>query len=127
APDGRSVFIKEARQDNGYQWNGSTAPERLEDEYLTLRELHAACPGIGPEPLDYFQRWEHTFLVTELVPGRSLWSWGVQDNPLLRTDGDPALCLAYYDRCRRLLDALHEQIGRLHAAGYVFVDLNPRN
>ena len=127
APDGRPVFIKEARQDNGYQWSGSTAAERLDHEYLTLRELHAACPGICPEPLDYFQRWEHTFLVTELVPGRSLWSWGVQDNPLLRTDGHPALCLAYYDRCRRLLDALHEQIDRLHAAGYVFVDLNPRN
>lgn len=127
APDGRPVFIKEARQDNGYQWSGSTAAERLEHEYLTLRELHAACPGICPEPLDYFRRWEHTFLVTELVPGRSLWSWGVQDNPLLRTDGHPALCVAYYDRCRRLLDALEEQIGRLHAAGYVFVDLNPRN
>ena len=125
--DGRSVFIKEARQDNGYQWDGSTAAQRLEYEYLTLRELHAACPGICPEPLDHFPRWEHTFLVTEFVPGRSLWSWGVQDNPLLRTEGDLAVCLAYYDRCRRLLDALHEQIGRLHAAGYVFVDLNPRN
>ena len=127
APGGRPVFIKEARQDNGYQWDGSAAAQRLEREYLTLRELHAACPGLCPEPLDHFQDWEHTFLVTELVPGRSLWSWCVQENPLLRTDGNPALGQAYYDRCERLLDALQEQVGRLHAAGYVFVDLNPRN
>jgi len=127
APDGRPVFIKEARQDNGYQWEGSTAAQRLEREYLTLSELHAACPGICPAPLDYFRHWEHTFLVTELVPGRSLWSWCAQGNPLFGADSDPARCRAHYDRCRRLLDALEEEIGRLHAAGYVFIDLNPRN
>lgn len=126
-PDGQEVFVKEARRHNGYQWDGSTATRRLRAEHRILRELHAAAPGVGPEPLDLFRRWEHTFLVTELVPGQTLLSWVARHSPLSQTDRDPATFRAYYDRCRRLLDRLWAQIARLHQAGYAFRDLNPRN
>src|SRR5262249_43556750 len=124
---GRTVFVKEARNDNGYQWDGTTAVQRLRRERETLRRLHAAAPGVCPEPLDYFRHWEHEFLVTELVPGVALTSWTSQHNPLVKADATPAMFRAYYDRCRALLGALREQVHRLHAAGYAFVDLNPNN
>jgi tRNA A-37 threonylcarbamoyl transferase component Bud32 len=124
---GRGVFVKEARKDNGYQWDGSTAVERLRREHRTLQLLHAAVPGLCPEPLDYFRHWEHEFLVTELVPGVPLTSWTSQHNPLVKVEPTAAMFLDYYDRCRALLGALREQVRRLHAAGYAFVDLNPRN
>src|SRR5215475_654405 len=124
---GHSVFVKEARKDNGYQWDGTTAVERLRREHETLQRLHAAAPGVCPAPLDYFRQWEHEFLVTELVPGVPLMSWTSQHNPLVKADATAAMFWAYYDRCRALLGALREQVHRLHAAGYAFVDLNPNN
>lgn len=127
APDGRTVFVKEARRDNGYQWDGSTARERLRREHETLRALHAAEPGICPAPVDYFRHWEHEFLVTELVPGVPLLSWTSQHNPVARTAPTPAMFDDYHERCRAILARLRALVDRLHAAGYAFVDLNPRN
>jgi serine/threonine protein kinase len=127
APDGRIVFVKEARADNGYHWDRSTAVERLRREHDVLRALHAAVPGVAPEPLEHFRHWEHEFLVTEFVPGRSLWSWMVKHSPLPTADRSAVTYTEYHDRCRALLRALRDQLDRLHAAGYVFVDLNPRN
>ncbi|MCW6010866.1 hypothetical protein K1W54_40900 [Micromonospora sp. CPCC 205371] len=127
APDGRTVFVKEARSHNGYQWDGSTARERLRREYDTLRRLHAAEPGICPAPVDYFSHWEHEFLVTELVPGVPLLGWTSQHNPVARTAPTRAMFGDYHERCRAILAQLRALVDRLHAAGYAFVDLNPRN
>src|SRR5262249_37417968 len=124
---GRTVFVKEARNDNGYQWDGTTAVQRLRREHQTLQRLHAAPPGGGPGPLGYFRHREHEFPVPELGPGVALTSWASPPNPLVTADATPAMFRAYYDRCRALLGALREQVHRLHAAGYAFVDLNPNN
>jgi tRNA A-37 threonylcarbamoyl transferase component Bud32 len=127
AAAGRPVFVKQARPHNGYQWDGSTAVERLRHEHRVLLQLQDACPGVAPEPVELFTAGEHDYLVTELVPGRTLWSWAAEHNPLALTDIRPAAQAGYLARCRRLLDRLQEQLDRLHAAGYVFVDLNPGN
>lgn len=124
---GRPVFVKQARPHNGYQWDGSTASERLRHEHRVLVRLHDACPGVAPEPVELFTAGGHDYLVTELVPGRTLWSWAAEHNPLALTDTRPAAQAGYLDRCRRLLDRLQAQLDRLHEAGYVFVDLNPGN
>lgn len=126
-PAGREVFVKEARQHNGYTWDGSTAMQRLRREHTTLRRLHAAAPGSCPEPVDYFDHWEHEFLVSELVPGVPLTIWTSQHNPLGKAGATEAAIAAYHDRCRALLASLRDLLDRLHAAGYAFVDLNPRN
>jgi class III lanthionine synthetase len=127
AAGGRPVFVKQARPHNGYQWDGSTATERLRHEHRVLVRLHDACPGVGPEPVELFTAGDHDYLVTELVPGRTLWSWAAEHNPLALTDTRPAARAGYLARCRRLLDRLEAELDRLHAAGYVFVDLNPGN
>ena len=70
---GAQVFIKEARAHNGYTVDGADAQSRLAAEYLILRALHARAPGLGPRPVEVFRKWEHSYLVTELVPGVSLY------------------------------------------------------
>ena len=124
---GRTVFIKEARAHTGLTSMTSAAPQRLRREYATLCALHERYPGCCPEPLDYFQEWEHEFLVTEFVPGRSLHAWMVEHNPLIRPVATPSDFAAYYERAQRVVDALDVILQRLHDAGYAFIDVNPHN
>ncbi|MBP2181807.1 class III lanthionine synthetase LanKC [Amycolatopsis magusensis] len=124
---GRQVFIKEARAHNGYVWNGTDARRRLEAEYLTLRTLHEVAPGSCPEPVEFFTHWEHSYLVTELVPGTTLTKWTVANTPVIQTGQPPERYAAYYRRCLNVLNGLSGVLDRLHRNGYVFVDINPRN
>lgn len=124
---GRTVFIKEARGNNGYHWDRSTAVERLRNEHAVLEKLHAAIPGICPEPLDYFTYWEHEFLATEFIAGLSLWSWMVLNNPLITVNPSDEVVATYFATCERIVDELRTQLWRIHDAGYCFGDLNPHN
>jgi tRNA A-37 threonylcarbamoyl transferase component Bud32 len=125
-PDGRTVFVKEARAHNGLYWDGSTARQRLRREHEVLRDLHRLAPGVAPEPLDHFRRWEHDFLVTEFVPGRPLLGWAAHHNPYL-LGGDGRHFRDYFDRCRHHLAALVAALDHLHDAGYRFGDVSPYN
>ncbi|MFF4647136.1 class III lanthionine synthetase LanKC [Streptomyces sp. NPDC001389] len=124
---GRTVFLKEARAHNGLVFDGTDAQQRLRHEYDVLRALHAAAPGVGPEPLDHFTEWEHDFLVTEYVEGQPLVAWLSRSTPLARADRTDGSVAAYYEACRGLLAQLDAVLGRLHTAGYRFGDLSPGN
>ncbi|MES9807503.1 class III lanthionine synthetase LanKC [Streptomyces cinereoruber] len=124
---GRTVFLKEARAHNGLVFDGTDARQRLRHEYDVLRDLHAAAPGVGPEPLEHFTEWEHDFLVTEYVAGQPLVGWLSRSSPLARADRTADSVAAYYEACRRLLASLDASLERLHAAGYRFGDLNLGN
>jgi hypothetical protein len=125
-PAGRPVFIKEARAHNGLYWDFTTAQQRLAREHRTLRELHDLAPGLAPEPLDYFGEWEHEFMVTELVPGMTLFGYMAKQSPFVasRTAAESE---AYFGLCRRYLDQLASALDRLHGLGYRFGDVNPWN
>ena len=125
-PSGRPVFIKEARAHNGLYWDFTTAQQRLAREYRTLRDLHDLSPGLAPEPLDYFSEWEHEFMVTELIPGMTLYGYMAKQSPFAasRTATEAA---AYFDLCRRYLEQLASALDRLHTLGYRFGDVNPWN
>lgn len=125
--DGRQVFVKEARAHNGYWWDGTDAQTLLAQEHRTLRALHAAHPGICPEPIELFQQWENTFLVSELVPGTTLMKWVVANEPSIRVEQRPEVFAGYYRSCLSILDQLKGLIATLHDVGYAFVDLNPKN
>ncbi|MER5966918.1 class III lanthionine synthetase LanKC [Streptomyces sp. NPDC002057] len=124
---GRTVFIKEARAHNGLVFDGTDAQQRLRHEYGVLRELHAADPGVGPEPLDHFTEWEHDFLVTEYIAGQPLVGWLSRSSPLARADRTAESVAAYYEACRHLLSGLDASLERLHVAGYRFGDLSLDN
>ncbi|MFJ2056074.1 class III lanthionine synthetase LanKC [Streptomyces sp. NPDC087908] len=124
---GRTVFLKEARAHNGLVFDGTDAQRRLRHEDRVLRALHAAAPGVGPEPLEHFTEWEHDFLVTEYIAGQPLVSWLSRNSPLARADRTGDSVAAYYAECRRLLAALDASLERLHAAGFRFGDLSLGN
>lgn len=124
---GRDVFIKEARAHNGLSRDGSTAQERMRQEHATLVAIHGLEPGLGPEPLDYFRKWEHEFLVTEFIGGMTMLAWVATRNPFIQAKASGARYSEYYQRCLEILDMLTASLCRLHRAGYAFIDLNPGN
>ncbi|MFD8867966.1 class III lanthionine synthetase LanKC [Streptomyces sp. NPDC059590] len=124
---GRSVFIKEARPHTGVSAGNTTAPERLRAEWETLKALHAAAPGLVPEPIAYFREWEHEFLVTEFIEGRTLNAWTVAHNPSIRTAPTHDDFADYFARCERVFTETQGALDRLHSLGFVFVDVSPGN
>lgn len=125
--EGTAVFVKEAKAHNGYTADGADAKTRLAAEYLALREIHARAPGVCPRPVELFDHWEHTYLVSEFVPGVSLYRWMVTNNPAVLDHSDVAAYAGYHDRCLALLDQLATQLRALHDLGFVFIDLSPTN
>jgi hypothetical protein len=124
---GRRVFLKEARAHNGLGWDGSNAQERLRREREVLTRLHAAAPGVCPEPLDYFREWEHEFLVTEFVAGVGLNRWAATRSPIIQARPTRSGLDAYYAECERILAGLDQTLARIHDSGYRFGDLSPTN
>ncbi len=124
---GEPAFIKEARAHNGYTEDGADAKIRLNAEYLTLRAIHSREPGLCPAPVELFQHWEHSYLITEWVSGTSLFQWMVSNNPALHLEPTAAAFAEYHRRSLGLLDQLDSQLRRLHELGFVFVDLSPSN
>ncbi|MEU3464507.1 class III lanthionine synthetase LanKC [Streptomyces sp. NPDC006733] len=124
---GRVVFIKEARAHNGYSWDGVSARQRLRREYDVLTTLHAAVPGLGPQPLEHFTEWEHDFLVTEFIDGTSLHHWVGRNSPTTKADWPNRDSASYFAACRTVLRGLDEALSHLHDQGYRFGDLSPSN
>ncbi|HST47399.1 class III lanthionine synthetase LanKC [Jatrophihabitans sp.] len=124
---GEPVFVKEAKAHNGYTEDGEDAKTRLNAEYLALRAISNREPSLCPRPVELFQHWEHSYLVTELVSGISLYRWMVTNHPALRIDPSAEAFAEYYRRSLALLEQLRAQLHRLHEIGFVFVDLSPNN
>ncbi|MFD6529734.1 hypothetical protein [Streptomyces sp. NPDC060184] len=127
AATGRPVFIKEARAHTAVEADGRDARARLRGEWETLRALHTAAPGLAPEPLAHFTAWEHDFLVTEFIDGRAMNAWMAVTNPLIRAGSTRTDVAAYFARCQTLIDGVDQALARLHACGYLFVDISPGN
>lgn len=124
---GRQVFIKEARAHTGIAHGESTAPDQLRAEWETLTALHASAPGLAPQPLAYFREWEHDFLVTEFIGGETLQRWMAAHHAMLGVGREPHEYGDYYARCQKVLARIESAVDRLHAAGYLFVDVSPGN
>jgi serine/threonine protein kinase len=125
--DGGRVFIKEARAHNGYIADGRDAKARLHAEHQVLRDIHAACPGLCPAPVEVFDHWENSYLVTELIAGGTLRAWMGQHMPVTTTASEPAGFANYYRRCRAIVNQIAMALAALHELGYIFTDLNPNN
>ncbi|MFD7659101.1 class III lanthionine synthetase LanKC [Actinosynnema sp. NPDC059797] len=125
--EGTAVFVKEARAHNGYTADGVDAKTRLAEEYLVLRQVHARAPGVCPRPVELFHHWEHSYLVSEFIPGVSLYRWMVTNNPAVLDHADAAAYPRYHERCLALLDQLDAHLRALHDLGFAFIDLSPTN
>ncbi|MFJ7335901.1 class III lanthionine synthetase LanKC [Streptomyces sp. NPDC101110] len=124
---GEKVFVKEARAYSGLYPDGTSSPEHLAHENRILQALEHRVRGVAPKPLKFFQRWEHTYLVTELVPGKSLLEWVTNHHPAFTVSPDREYYRTYWDRCTHVIEQLSNSLDRLHEAGFVFLDVSPRN
>ncbi|MCU7730690.1 class III lanthionine synthetase LanKC [Actinoplanes sp. KI2] len=124
---GRRVVCKEARPHVGTGADSTTAIEQLRAERDILTELHRLAPGLAPEPIAYFTQWKHEFLVMEHIRGQALGPLLARRMPLLRAGSTTAEFAAFYERCTTILSQVEQAIRRLHALGYLFVDLSPSN
>ncbi|MEU7908837.1 class III lanthionine synthetase LanKC [Actinoplanes sp. NPDC049118] len=124
---GRRVVCKEARPHVGTREDGATAIDLLRAEHEVLTELHRLAPGLAPEPIAHFSQWKHEFLVMEHIPGESFGPWMVRRTPLVRAGSTAAEFADFYDRCAAVLSQVEQAIRRLHAIGYLFVDISATN
>jgi hypothetical protein len=124
----RRVIIKEARPGAGSR-DGSTsdATHILAKEYRVLLALQST--GYVPAAVDYFQEWEHQFLVEELVEGmplsqyRALEEFGLLVNRSGADDVVSTFCFRLRQITRKLIDAVRS----CHEQGIVLGDLSPDN
>lgn len=124
---GRAVLVKEARAHIGFDDDGRSARQRLRHEHDMLLRVHAAAPGVGPAPIDYFADWEHEFLVREVVPGQPLLLWNAANSVLYRLATPAAERAAYLRRCTRLVDSVRRDLKTLRDIGLCFGALDHTN
>jgi serine/threonine protein kinase len=130
---GSRVFIKQpclykgSASLSGLAKDGSTAQDRLREEYQILNNIYATHAMLCPAPLNYFIEWEHEFLVTEWIDGLTLHRWIIDNGPLIRFRPDINDAKKYYADCIEFLNQLDNQITLLYSMGIRFGDLNPRN
>ena len=119
---GRRVTIKEARP---FVNTTEDAVEMLRKEYRLLTKL--AGENIAPKPLDFFQDWEHFFLVEEYVEGVALAAYTAGHNVTFMTRPSVEDRRDYYRDLRKLFIRLAQIIDALHRQRIVFADLSPSN
>ncbi|MBY8885398.1 class III lanthionine synthetase LanKC [Streptomyces sp. PTM05] len=124
---GAQVFVKEARPHNGLIGDGTESRDRLRREWQILRRVHAAAPGLCPEPVAHFTVWDHDFLVTEFVPGTGFLKWVAANTTVGWLDMEPERHAAYFADVERVLSLLGADLRRLHEIGLRFGDVSHNN
>ncbi len=122
---GKRVVVKEARQHVTSIGEDCSAVELLRKEYHLLTLLSAS--GIAPQPYDFFQEWNHWFLVEEFIDGIPLARHVASDSILLRTRPSPADFDLWFEKFHSLFRNLAHLVDIVHKHGIVFGDLSPNN
>jgi serine/threonine protein kinase len=124
---GQTVVIKEARPFiNVTRGSDRNAIAMLRREARVLEKL--AHTGYTPRPIDFFQEWEHYFLVEEFLPGTALAGYrGERDVLLIQPQTGDAAIKRFCYRLYRLTRSLIRALQAFHAAGVVMGDLSPQN
>jgi serine/threonine protein kinase len=119
---GQEVVIKEARP------RVDTTEDTvllLKKEYRILSKI--AHMKVAPQPVDFFQDWEHFFLVQEFIRGSSIQGFSARNNVTLLAEPTIADTEKYYKDFKAIISQVAEIIRGLHASGIVFSDLSPSN
>lgn len=119
---GQQVVIKEARP----------LVDSVQDTVSLLRKEHRlltklAHLKIAPQPVDFFQDWEHFFLVQEYIKGMGIHSYIVRNSTTLRFAPTLEDARDFYESFKTIILQLAEIINALHQSGIVFSDLSPGN
>jgi serine/threonine protein kinase len=119
---GQQVVIKEARP---LVDSVEETVSLLRKEYRLLSKV--AHLKFAPQPVDFFQDWEHFFMVQEFVKGLGIHNYIVRNSITLRFNPSIEDARVFYDSFRKIILQLAEIIKALHEQGIVFSDLSPGN
>ncbi|HVI56714.1 MAG TPA: class III lanthionine synthetase LanKC [Luteibacter sp.] len=119
---GQRVVIKEARPFIGFR---ETAKESLRKEYRLLRRL--ASLHVAPQPVAYFEEWEHSFLVEEYLRGETMRLWLGRRYPWLKTRATRDDVAQFLADVVAIFSDLADAIARVHAVGVSLGDLSFHN
>ncbi|MFI6908286.1 class III lanthionine synthetase LanKC [Nonomuraea sp. NPDC050394] len=122
---GRKVILKEARPGAGLDQVGRDAVSRLKREHeflVKLTDLDAVV-----DCYDYFELWEHHFLVQEFVDGVTLNKRMVHRTPLIQFEPTEETIREFAEWAVDITAQIDEVVARLHERGIAFGDLHPNN
>lgn len=119
---GEIVVIKEARP---FVSTTENSIELLEKEHRILSKLMHT--NLVPKVIDFFQDWEHSFLVMERVEGGSLSSFAAGHNITLKTHPSAEDVEKFYNYFRTIFLQLANILKTMHENGIVFTDFSPNN
>lgn len=122
---GETVVIKEARPYTAMDDLGNEAVALLRKEYDILCVLQHT--GITPKPLDYFQQWEHHFLVEEYIEGRTLREYSLTANPLTMLRPTITDTEAFYSVFEHIFVNFAKALQVVHSHNIVLGDLSANN
>jgi class III lanthionine synthetase len=116
------VVIKEARP---HVTLTEDAVALLKKEHRILTKLQET--GIAPQPIDFFQDWEHHFLVEEYIEGIPLTTYSARHNVTLLTRPTLKDTVEFYESFKKIFSQVARIIDLLHQRNLVFGDLSPNN
>lgn len=123
---GAKVLIKEARPLTNVSMRGVDAVWLLKKEHRLLQLVEDL--KIAPKPLDFFQEWEHFYLVEEFLDDSIILRVYMARHSLaLRTVPTREAAQEFYSRYCRTLARVAEIVSLLHERNIVFADLSHYN
>jgi len=121
---GEEVVVKEARPFVTFVQDAVTL---LRKEFRILSRLDETGAGISPRAIDFFQDWEHWFLVQEYIQGTQLTTYSAIHNVTLKTHPSFEDTQQFYADFRTIFVELTRIIKLLHENNIVFSDISPNN
>ncbi len=122
---GREVVIKEARPYIELNDSGVDAVSRLKKEHRMLRML--ASTAVAAEAYDYFEVWDHSFLVQEKLPGKTLWQYAAANNKIIQSCTSDQIMQSWFASVLTIAIAVFEKFNILHSRNIIFGDLSLNN
>nr|8SAP_A Chain A, Class III lanthionine synthetase LanKC [Bacillus thuringiensis serovar andalousiensis]8SAP_B Chain B, Class III lanthionine synthetase LanKC [Bacillus thuringiensis serovar andalousiensis] len=120
--DNLKVIIKEARPSAGLDGAAQDALARQKIEYDALKKLKDVSGVVNL--IEYFQEWEHYFLVEEFIEGRDLRQWIAQEFPFFEDNNGMS---NHIKDVKMILLQLLDLIDSMHNQGVAMGDLQPAN
>jgi serine/threonine protein kinase len=123
--DNTTVILKEARPLVEIGTARASAVQVLDNEYRLLLELSGT--GGFVEPLDFFQDWEHHYLVEAYVRAATLAEYIIAHNPIYNGSCDFPSINLYLNRITAVWLKIARAIRSAHDRGIVLGDLSITN
>ncbi|AVO03434.1 serine/threonine protein kinase (plasmid) [Staphylococcus simulans] len=117
----KKVIIKEGRPGAGLDASSRDAFTRIKNEKYILKKLQNTKKVV--DVLDYFDEWEHTFIVEEYLEGMDLYDWIARNYPFYKS----APTEIYINDCLYILKQLRKVIQDIHHNNVGMGDLQPSN